>query len=184
MPTIIGLAVFVILIRWALWAKTRQWCHLARRYPGSARSEPFETRSFQSGVLFGFGSFNSMNGIMTADVSRSGVVLRAVPPFSLVYPPLLIPYDEIQGWRTTWYLDAPSSELQFRNAPEVKMIVPADLAVWIQAHAGHHMTLNYQPPPQGRVGRGWRAFQLVHVALSVVMVTTLIAVMLWQHLGL
>lgn len=181
MLSLFGLAVFIFLMRWALLTQSRHWRFLADLYPSSINNDVLATRRLQSCVLLGLGGFNTVKGIMTVDVHRHGVTLRMMPLFSFLHPPIYIPYDEIQGWKTTWYLDAPSTELEFSRTPDMKMIVPAELATWLQDNAGYRIALRPERPPQGNAGRGWFAFQLVNVALGLVMVSTMIAVMIWQH---
>lgn len=177
MLSLIGLSVFFATFGGMLWANARRWRYLAITY-AEPIGHPIAKRSFQSGVLLGLGGFNSLKGILTIGVHESGVSLRVMPLFALFHEPLFIPYSDIQGWETTWYLDAPSTELEFRGAPEVKLVVPAEQAEWIQSFAGQAMTLREVTPPNGKAGRGWHVFALVHAGMSIVMLAWLAGVYL------
>ncbi len=172
MLSVFGFCVFAALFGGMLRANARRWRYLATRYAGAA-DRPLQTRKLQSAVLLGLGGFNSIKGILTIGVHETGVSLRILAPFSLFHTPLFIPYREIQGWGASWYLDAASTELAICNAPEVKIIMPAEQAEWIRRHAGHQMQLSKAKPPEGNSGRGWRAFALVHAAISLAMIAWL-----------
>mgnify|MGYP000256381401 CR=1 FL=1 len=179
MLSVIGYSVFFVLFFGTLHAQARRWRMLAASYGGVA-GPPRDKRSMQSAVLLGIGGYNSLKGILTIGVHDEGVSLRVLPPFSLFHDPLFIPYGDIRGWRTTWYLDAPSVELEFDGVPGIKMVVPADQAEFIGSSAGRKMALSAAEPPQGKAGQGARAFALVHAWLSLVMLASLLFVWLTQ----
>ncbi len=173
MLALFGYSVFAVLFFGALWRFACRWRYLADYYaadPGPPRTK----RGLQSAVLLGLGGYNILKGILKVGVHDTGISLRILPPFNLFHKPLFIPYQEIEGWKTTWYLDARSTELAFRRAPEVKMVVPADLAQWIAGFSGRKLTLHDGPPPHGKAGRGWYAFALVTAAISLMMLAGVI----------
>lgn len=172
MLSLFGMSVFLALFFGMLRATARRWRYLAQSY-AKVPGPPLEKRHMQSAVLLGLSGFNSLKGILTVGVHQTGVSLRVLPPFSLFHDPLFIPYGDISGWRTSWYLDARSTELQFRKAHDVKMVVPAELAEWIGGFAGEKMKLRETSPPGGRAGRGWHAFTLAHAGMSLVMLGVL-----------
>ncbi len=131
--------------------------------------------SLQSAVLLGLGGFNSLKGMVTFGLHETGLSMRVLPPFSVFHSPLFIPYDDIRGWKTTWYLDAKSAELEFHRAPEIKMIVPAEQAEWFRKYAGSNLVLRDVVPPHGKAGRGWYAFSLVSACISLAMLAWLAA---------
>jgi hypothetical protein len=160
-------------------AHAYRWRCLAEHYAG-ATDKPIAQRHLQSAVFLGAGGYNSEKGIITVGAHKDGVSFRVIAPFSLFRAPLFIPYADIRGWGTTWYLDARSTELEFRRAPAVKMVVAEDLAEWIAGFAGQKMSLSDKSPPQGNAGRGWYAFAMVNVGLSVFMIGWLSAYLMWQ----
>lgn len=175
--TIIGPVVFVSLLFGILRTSARRWRYLAESY--AAEPGPvLDKRSMRSGVLIGLGAFNSLKGIVTIGIHENGVSFRLLPIFSLFHEPLFVPYGDIRGWRTTWYLDSHSSELEFRRAPDVKMVLPTDDAEWIRNYAGHKMTLRDVGPPKGKAGRGWHAFMVIHAFVSLAMVVFMFYVLL------
>lgn len=179
MLSLFGYGVFVLLFFGALWRQACRWRYLARRYAGPT-DRVLGERKWQYGVLIGLGGFNSLKGILNLRAHEKGISLRIVAPFSLFHDHLFIPYRDIEGWAATWYLNAPSTELAFRQAPEVKMVVPADLAEWIAAFAGRQMRINNVEPPEGNAGRGWHMFTLAHMAISIVMLLVTVVVLYSQ----
>lgn len=171
MTTIFGIAVFVFIFGGMQRANARRWRHLAKVYAATA-NEPTHhhsshKRSMQSLVLLGLGGYNSLKGIVTIVAHKDGVSLRIMAPFALFHAPLYIPYSDIQGWGTSWYLDAKSTELSVRQVPDVKIVMSQDQIDWIRGFAGHQMIVRDTAPPRGKAGQGWRAFALVHAAMGV-----------------
>ena len=179
MLTVFGLIVFAFIFGGMLRANAYRWRYLAKSYAGEA-GPALDKRNMRSAVLIGLGAFNSLKGIITIGVHENGVSFRVMPIFSLFHKPLFVPYSDIRGWETTWYLNARSSELEFRRAPEVKVVLPAEDAEWIRSHAGHKMMLRDVSPPQGNAGRGWHAVTVVHAVASLVMIGWLSAHFLMQ----
>ena len=177
MLTLFGYGLAGALFSWVLWTKALRWRYLAMSYAGEP-GDPIEEQRFQSAVLLGLNGFNSLKGILTLGVHETGVSLRIFAPFSLFHTPLFIPYDDIAGWKTSWYLDARSVELEFRNAPDVKMIVPAEQAEWVHSFAGHKMMLRNVAPPHGNAGRGWYVFSLASFGFAVLTLAWLVAALL------
>ncbi len=177
MLSVFGIGVFLFLFFGMLRLQAVRWRYLATSYarePGRA----IETRSMQNGVLLGLRGYETVKGILNIGVHATGISFRIMPPFALFRDPLFVPYDDIQGWRTTWYLDSRSVEIQFRNAPEVKLIVPAEQAAWMQKFAGQKMVLHDTTPPNGKAGRGWYAFALTSAGISLLMLVTLAIILL------
>lgn len=179
MLTVFGMIVFAVIFGGMLRANAFRWRYLAKSYAEKAGSV-LDKRSMRSAVLIGLGAFNSLKGIITIGVHENGVSFRVMPIFSLFHEPLFVPYSDIRGWETTWYLDARSSELEFRLAPEVKMVLPAADAEWIRDHAGKKIVLRDVSPPQGKAGRAWHAITVVHAFASMVMIGWLSAYFLLQ----
>lgn len=178
--TIFGLAVFCFLYFGILWQHSRRWRYLADTYAGDG-GEPIDSRRMQGGVLIGMGAYESLHGILNISAHDTGVGLRMMLPFSLFRAPLFIPYTDIKGWQTTWYLDAPSTELSFRRTPEVKVVISQERAEWLAGYSGNKLTLNDVPPPQGKAGQGWRAFVLATLLFMLISSVALAAIMLWKQ---
>lgn len=172
MLAVFGYSVFFFLFFGMLWRQAFRWRNLAQHYAGDGGRQ-LEDRNLQSAVLLGQGGFNSLKGILKIGVNEKGVSFRVMKPFSLFHAPLFIPFADIRGWKTSWYLDAPSTELEFRRAPEIKIVVPSEQAAWIQSMAGQKMMLRDVPPPRGKAGQGWRAFAVVSAAISLAMLLTI-----------
>lgn len=175
MTHLFGLSVFCAIFGGMWWATARRWRYLAKSYAADGHAHgqsgsPHDKRHMQTLILIGLGGFNSLKGIVTMEAHSSGLLLRIMPPFSFCHKPLFIPYSDINGWKTTWYLNAPSTELAFRSSPDVKAIMPAEQAEWVKRFAGYKMTLSASSAPGGKAGRGWHKFQLFHAAVGLVTV--------------
>lgn len=181
MMTVFGLSVFLFIFLGTLWRGACRWRSLAKAYAG-VPGRPIETRRFQSVVLLGLGAYNTLNGIVTISVHHQGVSMRMLGPFALFHAPLFIPYRDIRGWGTSWYLNAPSTELQFKNAEHIKVVMPTEQAKWIGSFSGQVMTVRDAPPPEGNAGRGWHAFALVSVGITFGMTAWLSYYYLSAHL--
>ncbi len=179
MLTLFGYSVFAFLFFGMLFRHACRWRRLADAYAGVG-GRAIEKRTMQSAVLLGLGAYSSLKGLLTISVHETGVSLRVIPPFSLFHTPLLIPYKDIRGWETSWYLDAPSTELEFLCAPGVKMVMPADQAEWIRRFSGQKMVLRDIPPPNGKAGQGWRAFILTYAGIMIVMTGAFLTFMLFR----
>ncbi|MEM9332590.1 MAG: hypothetical protein AAGA53_14770 [Pseudomonadota bacterium] len=173
-----GIVVFAGIFGGMLWANARRWRYLAEYY-AEDKENPVEKRIMQSAVLVGRGGYNSLHGILTIGVNNSGLILRILSPFSLFHNPLFIPFDEVKGWGTTWYLNRESTELQFSRAPDVKVIMPLEQAEWIENYSKGEMALSELDPPQGKAGRGWYFFVLINLVCAVVA----FAYLGWLHLS-
>lgn len=177
MLSVFGFGVFIALFGGMLRANAWRWRQLAAIYGGDG-GPVRDKRSMQSGVLLGLGGFNSLHGILNIAVHDKGVSFRVMAPFSLFHDPLFIPYRDIRGWQTSWYLDAPSVEFEFEGVPAIKMVMSAEQAEWIASFAGQRLTLHTVEPPGGKSGQGWRALNLVHAGVSLVMLVWLSTVLL------
>ncbi len=171
MLTLIGIVFFALTFAAMMRTRAYYWRELAQRYAkeaGPARDE----RSMRTVVLIGQGAVQSHKGCVTVGAHATGVSFRiGFPILSMFCQPLFIPYRDISGWGTTWYLNARSSELHFRQAPAVKMVLPTEEAEWIRQHAGGTvMPLRDVSPPQGRAGQGWRAFFILQTITMLVVI--------------
>ncbi len=143
-----GLSVFAGLMAFMLYRSSYRWRYLAERY-GPPASGPVAEKQFQNAVLYGHGpAYNSYNGIVTIGVLNDGVVLRLFRPFSIFHKPLFIPFKDIQGWKQRWYLNAPSVELEFASAPDVKILMPKDQVSWLGETMGAPISLSDDTPPE------------------------------------
>jgi hypothetical protein len=180
--TIIGLAFFAFLYIGIIWRHSFRWRYLADFYAGDG-GPPIETRRLQGVVLIGPVAYESLHRIVHVSAHKTGIGLRMMLPFSLFRTPLFIPFGDIEGWATTWYLDAPSSELSLRRAPDVKVVISQELAQWLAGYSGRKFTLHDVPPPQGKAGQGWRRFVLGVLIYMAIGMVTLLGVTLWKWAG-
>ena len=172
MLTLIGLGSFVFFFGGALWRNSYRWRYLAESYAADGE-RPIEERTMQSAVLVDGYGFNSLKGILKIGLHAKGVSLRVMKPFSLFHAPLFIPYGDIQGWETSWYLDASSTELEFARSPKLKVVMSEDQARWIQSYSGRDMKLAEKGRPSESPVPIWNVFALIGAGASMGMLALL-----------
>lgn len=134
-----SLPVGLMCVMWKY--NARRWTRLARAYPavdsvdGDA-TDGVSKRTMQTVILVaGNIGWNSYKGIATVSVTREGIMLKLMPPFSLFHPPLLIPYGDCHIEPKRWYLIGKTVQYTLREVSDVKMIIHEDLQEWIESQA-------------------------------------------------
>ncbi len=181
--TLFGLASFCFIYFGLLWRTSFRWRYLADAYAGDG-GKPIDSRSMRGAVLIGPVAYESLHGIVNISAYETGVGLRMMLPFSLFRKPLFVPYGDIEGWETTWYIDAPSTELTLRRAPDVKVVISKELAEWLAGFSGQQLTLKNAPPPQGKAGQGWRLFVLGSSVMTLAGIVVMAVLLLFGVLPL
>jgi hypothetical protein len=126
-----GLAVAGGLLCFVYKRNAGLWDKLAEVYAREWREGPDERR-FQSAVAYTGGkTFVSYKGFLVISLHGDGFAIKPMNLFSLFHKPLFIPYADVEGWRTQWYLDSKSIELTFAKAPAVKLVMPEEQVQWI-----------------------------------------------------
>lgn len=156
-----GFGWSILIICGMCWIRARRWRYLAKSYAADS-DDPIEFRRMQTLVLNGFVNYghsffrgNSvLKGIVTIGAHPLGVSLKVMWPFALFHNPLFIPYSEISGWDTSWYLNAQSTELHFLKAPDVQLTIPTEDLEWLAGYAGGTMTLSTEKAPRRTADRG------------------------------
>ncbi|WP_146535216.1 hypothetical protein [Rubripirellula reticaptiva] len=114
----------------------RRWTRLARQYHAVDATGSVAERTMQTVILVaGDIGWNSYKGIATVGVTREGISLQLMSPFSIFHPPLLIPYGDCHIEPTRWYLIGKTVQYTLRGVGDVKMIIHDDLQVWIESQA-------------------------------------------------
>ena len=135
---IFGQGVFFGLM-YAVWkANARRWNRLARFYRAddelseeTIRCCPM--RRMQTVILVGgHVGWNSYKGIVSVGVTNQGIVLRLLPPFSFLHPPLFIPFRESRIEPRKWYLIGRTSQLTVDQVSNVQIILDDELLQWIE----------------------------------------------------
>lgn len=164
--SVIGGGVFVGLL-WLVYSRdAHMWRYLARAY-ARPWAEPGEMRRLQSAVAYGKGvASKSYNGVLTIGRHADGVALRLMAPFSLFHDPIFIPFKDIRGWEQLWYLDGKSYELEFEQAPEVKLVMPAAQVAWLKENASGRMQISEERSPGEARPDIWYLVILVQGALG------------------
>lgn len=127
-----------------------------------------ETRYFQHAVAYGKGvASRSYNGLLTIGVHELGLALSIIPPFSFFHKPIFIPYTEIKGWNQFWYLNAKSCELEFKSAPDVKLVMPASQVKWLQEKARGQLEVMSEPSPHKQRPNIWYAIMILQAIMAI-----------------
>ncbi len=124
---------FVALI-WK--CNARRWSRLAQAYRADDANDGTAKRIMQTVILVaGDIGWNSYKGIATVSVTRKGILLKLMKPFSVFHPPLLIPFGDCHIEPRHWYLIGKTVQYSLRGVSDVKMIVHEDLQDWIESQA-------------------------------------------------
>ncbi|TWT80413.1 hypothetical protein CA13_18290 [Planctomycetes bacterium CA13] len=127
-----SLPVGLMCVMWKL--NARRWTRLARAYRVVEGTDCVAKRTMQTVILVaGDVGWNSYKGIVTVGVTREGILLKLMPPFSLFHPPILIPYGDSHIEPKRWYLIGKTLQYTLREVSDVKMIVHDDLQDWIES---------------------------------------------------
>lgn len=167
----IGLGVFGGSLYLVYFRDAHYWRYLGKFYEAPWR-RPIETRYFQHAVAYGEGiASKSYNGLLTIGVHELGLALRILPPFSFFHKPLFIPYAEIKGWQQHWYLNAKSYELEFKSAPDVKLVMPASQIAWLQEKSRGQISVAGERSPHRQRPNIWYAVLVIQglMALGILM---------------
>ena len=151
------------------------WLHLVRVY-SSDWQPPRLYRRFANMILYSKGRpAKSYKGIIEIGLHDHGVALRPNRILRPFQPPVFIPYRDIQGWDQNWYIDGKSTELSFRKAPHMRLIMPREQVEWMLTFAGGAARISEARPPHGT--RPWMTYysaiargvmSLVVIAISLV----------------
>ncbi len=154
------------------------WEQLVTAY-GRDWTEPRLLKRFANMILYSDGrpakSYPAMISIGLYDDGIAFRPNRVLVPFQR---PVFIPYADIQGWDQNWYLDAKSTELSFRKAPHMRIIMPHEQVEWMLSLAKGPPRISAERPPHGT--RPWITY---YVALaSGAMALVVIIVTFWKGL--
>lgn len=144
-----------------------RWDYLATHF-GQPWTNPPAFKLMQNGIIYGLGGVSqSYSGILSIGVFANGIGFKVVQPFGLFHTPLFVPFDQIKAWNQDWYINADSVELEFPNAPEVKIIMPKDQIDWIheQSRGGLAMPMDASPN-QTDIGL-WKALAGFYIGMTI-----------------
>jgi hypothetical protein len=166
---IVGALILGLLSRDAV-----DWENLVSAYGRDWRPPRMQKR-FANMILYSEGRpAKSYAGVIQIGLHDDGVALRPNRILRPFQKPIFIPYKDIQGWDQGWYLDAKSTELSFRKAPQMPLIMPRDQVEWMLTFAGDAARISAARPPHGT--RPWLtyitalAFGVMTLAVIVIIV--------------
>ncbi|WP_146462479.1 hypothetical protein [Rubripirellula tenax] len=127
-----SIPIGLMCLMWKI--NARRWTRLARAYSVVDGTDCVAERTLQTVILVaGDIGWNSYKGIATVGVTREGISLQLMAPFSLFHPPLLFPYRDSHVEPRRWFLIGKSFEYTLSGVSDVRMIVDGDLQNWIES---------------------------------------------------
>ncbi|TWT43167.1 hypothetical protein [Botrimarina hoheduenensis] len=136
LSSLVGVGVFVALMVGISRANARRWHRLADVYRAPETLPPGAQTHWQTVFLVGGDiGWNSYRGILTVGVTPQGLLLKLMPLFSLLHPPLLIPYADLSLEPKRWYLIGKTHQMTVRRVSDVQLIVHDTLVDWIKTQA-------------------------------------------------
>jgi len=127
-----SLPVALMGVMWKF--NARRWTRLARAYRAPDETHCVAERTMQTVILVtGDIGWNSYKGITTVSLTREGILLKLMLPFSLFHPPLLLTYGDCDIEPKRWYLIGKTFQYTLRGVSDVKMIIHDDLQDWIES---------------------------------------------------
>jgi hypothetical protein len=129
-----SLPVGLMCMMWRL--NARRWSRLANAYPAFDAADCVATRTMQTVILTGGAiGWNSYKGIVTVGVTKEGILLQMMLPFSLFHLPILIPFGDCHIEPRRWYMIGKTVQYALRGVTDVQMIIHDDLQEWIESQA-------------------------------------------------
>ncbi|HZB70303.1 MAG TPA: hypothetical protein VE403_08070 [Sphingomicrobium sp.] len=142
--TLIGAAVFVVLIWWIARAHSRMWRLVLASYAGRGTSAPIATRRMDTIIIAARGStgplytgniaYRSYPGV-NVTVHENGLALSPIPPFKIMCPSIHLPFDEMDLERTDWAFWPEPFAIRMKRLPEIDIILARDTVQWLRGRA-------------------------------------------------
>ncbi len=150
------------------------WDHLVSAY-GRDWWPPRMQKRFASMILYSEGRpAKSYAGVIQIGLHDDGVALRPNRILRPFQQTIFIPYKDIQGWDQGWYLNAKSTELSFRKAPHMRLIMPRDQVEWMLALSKGSARISKARPPHGT--RPWLTY-ITALAFGVMTLAVIIIIL-------
>jgi hypothetical protein len=150
-------------------ANAYRWRYLAQSYH-KPWGRPGALKRFQNAIFCGMGVSQAYSGTLTIGVFSDGIGLRLIPPFSLFHHDLFIPYKDIKSWNQQWYVNTETAELEFENAPDVKLQMPMEQLAWIHQQSGGELAMPSEHSPNGFAPTLWITLTWGFIAMTALMV--------------
>lgn len=148
------------------------WEQLVSVY-GQDWRPPLLQRRFNNMILYSKGRpAKTYKGVIQIGLHDDGVAMRPNRILRPFQASIFIPYSDILGWDQKWYIDARSTELSFRNAPHMRMIMPHEQVEWMLTFAGGAARISDERPPHG----SWPWLTYISALASGVMALVVIVV--------
>lgn len=111
-------------ILWVVtWRDGMKWRKIAAAYPLTGE-EPAERRWLQTVCLSDGGlAFNSYRGVVTVGLAPDGVMLRMLVSPPGVYPPIFVPFSDMDFTERRWFLRNDAMWISMRQVPGVSIVV-------------------------------------------------------------
>ncbi len=142
--SIIGAAVFVVLIWWLARAHSRMWRLVSASYAERAALPPLATRPIDTIVIAARGSSGPLYAGNTAYRAYAGVKIAAyedglalslIAPFNVMCPPIYLPFDEMNLKQTSWALWREPFAIRMRGLTDIDLILGRDTVHWLRGRS-------------------------------------------------
>lgn len=180
MSVLFGLAIVYGILAFIYRRHAEEWQRLARVYSG-VKQTPQAVKRFGQMVLYADGApARTYKGVVSIEIHFDGFALMPMQWLIPFHDPVFIPYRDIKGWTQDWYIDGKSVELEFSQAPGLRIIMPKSQLDWIKQTSGRSLSMSSERPPNGRGPWASRGLALMSGAMGL----SLIVVMVLKHQGL
>lgn len=175
-----GLAMVYGLLMLIYRRHAEEWQRLAAVYGGARETVPQQRKQFGQLVLYTDGApARAYKGVISIETYFDGFALKPMRWLVPFHDPVFIPYRDIKGWAQDWYIDSRSVELEFAQAPGLRIIMPLSQLEWIKQASGRTLPVSSERPPGGRGPWASRGLAL----MSGLMLLSLFVVMALKHYG-
>lgn len=176
---VFGLAMVYGLLTLIYRRHAEEWQRLATVYGGEGE-HPQARKRFGQLVLYADGApARAYKGVVSIETYFDGFALKPMRWLVPFHDPVFIPYRDIKGWTQDWYIDGKSVELEFAQAPGLRIIMPLSQLEWIKQTSGRALPVSSARPPGGRGPWASRGLALMSGFMGV----SLLVIMALKHHG-
>ena len=140
----LGAAVFIGLMWYFARAHSFQWRAVSQAYARRSRKPPLARKPMDTIVIAERGATGPLasGGLgwrqypgVRIEVHEDALALSLIPPFDVMCPPLLLPYDEMETVPTGWALWPDPVAIRMKRAPKVDIVIARDCVRWLREHS-------------------------------------------------
>ena len=138
LSVLFGIGVFLYLTWTAARLHSAMWRRIADRYRGKSSAPPVARKIPETIVIAERGptgpSGYRLYAATAIAVHEDGLQLAQLAPFSVLGPPVFLPFSEMDLVQTSWALWREPMALRMRALPHDDIILARDTVQWIRSH--------------------------------------------------